>query len=49
MSRRLMKALREGRLRQELKGIDREGRAAWAEMMNGDSNGRVTRGRPRKA
>ena len=40
MSRRLMKALREGKLQQALKEIDREGKAFMKESRNGSRNGR---------
>jgi hypothetical protein len=45
LSRRLMRALREGRLREEFKAIEREGGAFEAEAMNGHANGRSKRTR----
>ena len=47
-SRRLMKALREGRLNDELKKLDREGKAAMKEHSNGRANGKPARNRRRR-
>lgn len=43
ISRRLMKAHRQGRLHEELTAMEREGERAYREALNGKSNGHKRR------